>query len=45
MVGRMVTLPPREEESEWEGLEEIELWLEGAMGQGACGDEGRPGPP
>ena len=24
-VGRMVTLPPREEEGEWEGLEEIEL--------------------
>ena len=27
-VGRMVILLPREEEGEWEGLEEIELWPE-----------------
>ena len=43
-VGRMVTLPPREEEGEWEGPEEIELLSENES-QGVCGDEGGPGPP
>ena len=39
----MVTLPPREEEGEWEGLEEIELWPEEKEGQGVCGEEGDQG--
>ena len=41
----MVALPPREEEGEWEGLEEIELCVGEDEGQGVCGDEGGPGPP
>ena len=44
-VGRTVALPPKEEEGEWEGLEEIELCAEEDEGQGVCGGEGGPGPP
>ena len=29
---------PREEEGEWEGLEEIEFWPEEGEGQGICGE-------
>ena len=42
-VGRVVTLATPGED--WEGLDERELWPEEAEGQGACGDEGEPGPP
>ena len=41
----MVTLAPRGDDGEWEGLEEMELWPEEGEGQGACGDGGGPGPP
>ena len=44
-VGRVVTLPPRKEEGEWEGLEETELWPEAEKGQGRWSEEGGPGPP
>ena len=42
-VGRMVTLAPRGDGEEWEGLGGIELWPKGE-GQEICGDGGGPGP-
>lgn len=44
-VGRIFTLPLREEDGEWEGLEEIELLPEEEEGQGVCGEEDGPEPP